>query len=284
MLFYGTQPGVYTDSVDVGNLISYQLDLPGVQYYFAVCAYNALGARSALSNEVAESSAIALMNPGDQSDGAGASVSLQLVATGSPSSYAADNLPAGLSIDPSTGVISGIISSGAGASSPYVVRAAGSNADGNTSSVQFTWTVAGVNHAPTVTPPGDQTSAADSAVTLSIQASDPDRDTLTFSAAGLPTGLGINGGNGVISGTIAAGAGPYSVTVTASDGSLAGSQTFTWTVTNASGNRAPTLASPGNQTSAEDVEQSDFHMDDHGAVGADRMGRPLGRIRREASD
>src|SRR5439155_13688835 len=98
MLFYGTQPGAYTDSVDVGNLISYQLDLPGVQYYFAVCAYNASGARSALSNEVAESSAIALMNPGDQSDGAGASVSLQLVATGSPTSYAADSLPAGLSI------------------------------------------------------------------------------------------------------------------------------------------------------------------------------------------
>src|SRR6267143_6276736 len=58
-LSYGIQPGVYTTSVDVGNLISYLIDLPGAQYYFAIRAYTATGLTSPLSNEVAESSAIA---------------------------------------------------------------------------------------------------------------------------------------------------------------------------------------------------------------------------------
>src|SRR6476660_8002331 len=82
VIFYGTQAGVYPNSVDVGNLLSYQLDLPGDQYYFVVCAYDAAGNTSASSNEVAESSLIALANPGDQTDGAGAFVNLQLAASG----------------------------------------------------------------------------------------------------------------------------------------------------------------------------------------------------------
>ncbi|MGE0118721.1 MAG: tandem-95 repeat protein [Dongiaceae bacterium] len=56
--------------------------------------------------------------------------------------------------------------------------------------------------------------------------SDPDGDTLTYSAAGLPTGLSINAATGLISGSLSATAatgGPgggnvYTVTVTASDG------------------------------------------------------------------
>src|SRR5437899_3349989 len=83
VISYGTQAGAYPNSVDVGNLLSYQLDLPGDQYYFVVRAYDAAGNTSASSNEVAESSLIKLTNPGDRADGAGASVNLQLVATGS---------------------------------------------------------------------------------------------------------------------------------------------------------------------------------------------------------
>jgi hypothetical protein len=126
--------------VDVGNFTSYHIDLPGTQYYFAVQAYTA-GATSPLSAEVAESSVIALANPGDQTGAPGFSVSLQLVTTGAPVSYTATNLPGGLSIDSSTGRISGTISAGAAASSPYVVTASVANAAGNTSSVQFKWIV-----------------------------------------------------------------------------------------------------------------------------------------------
>src|SRR6266480_1660122 len=169
-LSYGTQPGVYTTSVNVGNLISYLIDLPGVQYYFAVRAYTATGLTSSYSTEVAESSAITLTDPGDQIDASGFSVSLQLVATGVPVSYTATNLPGGLSINSSTGRISGTISAGAAASSPYLVSASVSNAAGNKSSVQFTWTV-GTNAAPSLTNPGSRTSAQNATVSHSERSS-----------------------------------------------------------------------------------------------------------------
>jgi hypothetical protein len=255
IIFYGTQPGTYSNSIDVGNLLSYQLDLPGDQYYLAVCAYDAAAAQGPFSNEIAESSAIKLTNPGDQTDGIGAGVSLQLAATGSPTSYTAAALPPGLAIDPSTGVISGVISSAAAASSPYVVRATASNAAGNTSSVQFTWTIAGANRAPSITPPGDQTTVIGSAASLAVVAWDPDGDALTFSASGLPTGFSIDASSGTISGVAAGPAGVFSATVIASDGGLTGSSTFTWTVTKGA-NAAPTLTPPGDQTSAENATVS----------------------------
>jgi hypothetical protein len=51
MLYYGTVPGVYTNSVDVGNVTTKQLALPvGVTYYFVVKSYGAGGALSDSSN------------------------------------------------------------------------------------------------------------------------------------------------------------------------------------------------------------------------------------------
>ena len=145
-IFYGTQSHVYTNFVDVGNLLAYQFNLSGPQYFFAVRAYTTAGAISPLSEELAESSGIMVTNPGDQSDAVGASVTLQLVAKGAPAFYAASNLPAGLGIDTSTGQISGTISAAAAVSSPYFVSVTASAKNGHTSSVQFTWTVADGTH------------------------------------------------------------------------------------------------------------------------------------------
>jgi len=70
-------------------------------------------------------------------------------------------------------------------------------------------------------------------VNLQLTAVDPDGDPLTYSASGLPAGLSIDPGTGLISGTLGAGsAGTYTVTVVASDGVGLTSQTFTWTITN----------------------------------------------------
>lgn len=54
IVFYGTASGQYTTSMDNGNQTTLQLTLPDSQasYYFAVCAYNSAGLRSALSTEV----------------------------------------------------------------------------------------------------------------------------------------------------------------------------------------------------------------------------------------
>jgi Ricin-type beta-trefoil lectin domain/Putative Ig domain len=73
----------------------------------------------------------------------------------------------------------------------------------------------------------------DSAVTLSIRASDEAGDPLTYSATGLPPGLSIDPATGLISGTTAAATGSYDVAVTVSDPTGASASiSFTWRVWN----------------------------------------------------
>jgi Malectin domain/Putative Ig domain len=86
----------------------------------------------------------------------------------------------------------------------------------------------------TVTSPGAQSWIVGTAASLQIQASDSaSGQTLTYSATGLPAGLSINSGTGLISGTPTA-ASSGSITVTAQDTTGAsGSATFTWTVSTA---------------------------------------------------
>jgi len=95
---------------------------------------------------------------------------------------------------------------------------------------------------PVVTNPGNQTSTVGTAVSRQIQATDPQGDTLTYSATGLPAGLSINSSTGLISGTPTA-AGASSVTVTARDpGNNTGSATFSWTVNPVASNPTRTPA------------------------------------------
>ena len=71
---YGTAPGVYTTSVDVGNATSVTLsDLtPGATYYYSVTAYNSNGASSEPTNEVSSMAqgfpAVSLGTPGSRAN------------------------------------------------------------------------------------------------------------------------------------------------------------------------------------------------------------------------
>ena len=118
-----------------------------------------------------------------------------------------------------------------------------SDSEGGNSQATLAVTIIGVNDAPisggTIPDQSNVDSATISGVDISSLFSDSDGDTLTYSAADLPSGLTIDENTGVISGQIDSSAsqagtgGEYSVTVTAEDddGATVGS-TFTWTVTN----------------------------------------------------
>jgi hypothetical protein len=84
----------------------------------------------------------------------------------------------------------------------------------------------------TATNPGNQTTAAGTAVSLQIQATDSaSGQTLTYTATGLPTGLSINTTTGLITGTPTT-AGNYTPTVTVKDATNAtGTAAFAWAVT-----------------------------------------------------
>jgi YVTN family beta-propeller protein len=101
------------------------------------------------------------------------------------------------------------------------------------------------NVAPTISNPGAQSGTTGSVVNLTITAGDINGDSLTFSASGLPAGLGISASTGVITGTLTTAA-VSDVTVTVSDGALNASASFTWTVTVPADTTAPTA--PGSAT------------------------------------
>jgi hypothetical protein len=61
-----------------------------------------------------------------------------------------------------------------------------------------------------------------------LAASDPDGDPLTFALQGLPPSVALNASTGVVSGSI--GAGSYTVTISASDGTAQSQHTFRLTV------------------------------------------------------
>jgi hypothetical protein len=169
---------------------------------------------------------LSVTNPGKQNNAVGDKVSLALQSSGLPAgatpTYSAMGLPAGLSINASTGVISGTVSKKAGS---YTVTVTLSDGMGASVSQTFTWTISVL----AMNNPGTQTATIGTGFSLSLVASGlPAGDTWSFLASSLPPGLTINKTTGVISGTVQGPLTSYAVTVTASDGDGAStSVTFT---------------------------------------------------------
>lgn len=181
----------------------------------------------------------------NQSNPVGSVVSLTIPTVdpdGSPLTFSAQGLPPGTALDTSAGVTSGTLT----VTGSYAVTVTAS--DGTLAvSRSFTWTVLAANSAPTLAPPGDQESSVVNVASLQLVASDPDGNTLMFSATGLPPGLVLNPATGLIAGQPTT-TGAYPVSVAVTDGIASASRGFTWTI---DPSRPPTITSPGPQSSLE---------------------------------
>ncbi len=174
--------------------------------------------------------------------------------------YSATGLPAGLSIDAFSGLISGTIGSGADTDSPYSVMVTVTD-DGNpqaAASTSFIWNINSFNSAPNILPVSDKFNTVGDAVNLQVFAADIDiGDSLSYSATNLPDGLIIEPTTGQILGTLAIGADsttPYSVTVIVTDDSSqpeSAQISFSWTINSEGGeptNNSPAINFIGAQT------------------------------------
>jgi hypothetical protein len=171
---------------------------------------------------------ITVTMPGTEHSFVGTPVSVPVAATdsapGHSLTFSATGLPAGLSIDPASGLISGTPT--ALASSQAEITA--SDGTGSSGSAYVTWYVSGKI---TITSPGSQSDVAGQTVLLHLSVTDSaSNDSLTYSATGLPPGLSIGWSSPLITGWPTT-AGTYDVTVTA-DGPAGGtaSVSFTWAV------------------------------------------------------
>jgi prepilin-type N-terminal cleavage/methylation domain-containing protein len=182
------------------------------------------------SNQTAQPPTVT--NPGARTSEVTVPVSVQLAVTGGapPLIWAAAGLPVGLSMD-SAGLISGTPTA-AGLYSPVVSV---TDAFGLVGTAAFGWKV---NALPVLTSPGNQTSAGGTALSLAVPLAGG-TSPLTWSVTapgpwgptGLPPGLAINVGTGMISGTPTAVGIAKAVTVTVLDKfGQTSSVSFTWTV------------------------------------------------------
>ncbi|TLN23641.1 hypothetical protein FDZ71_02605, partial [bacterium] len=186
---------------------------------------------------------------GDKSVAAGSLLDFTLSATdqnGDQLAFSAQGLPAGATLDPSTGHFSW--QTGAGQAGIYPVNFSvtdGVSVDSENISITV-GSVAG-NRAPILTAIGNRQGSEAAALLIAPDAYDPDSDPLSFSVTGAPAGAAFNAGTGAFSWTPSVGqAGSYALTFTVSDGTLADSETIFLTITPQ--NRAPVLASVGPKT------------------------------------
>jgi hypothetical protein len=140
----GASSGSYSQHFDVGSgtLFAFTTATPGQRYCFAVSAY-LLSTRleGPNSNEICgfSNASPTLVNPGNRSSVRGTAVTLQLQGSDpdqQPLTYSATGLPAGLSVQASTGFISGTPTTAASYS--VTVRATDNVL---TASQSFTWTI-----------------------------------------------------------------------------------------------------------------------------------------------
>ena len=189
------------------------------------------------------------LNIPDETANVGASVDLQTQAfdqNDDEISFSAAGLPVGLSINPTTGKITGTPT----AAGTFEVIVIATDIFDGVGSTSFTWTIndpGSSNTLPTLTNPTELNNHTEETVEFTLDASDANGGTLTFTATNLPPGLALNGANGKITGQPTQ-LGTYFVSVLVADGQGGSAGiAFKWHI-NEPPNSPPTINNPGDQT------------------------------------
>lgn len=197
----------------------------------------------------------ALPNQPNRTDAEGQAVSFNVGATdpeGQPLTYSATGLPNGISINTSTGEISGTL----GFDTAGVYNVTVSVTDGfHIVSDSFTWTVTNVNRSPVISTIGTLTVAEGGTLVVNITASDPDGDFVALAASGLPSFASFTPtGNGTGTLTLTPGfgdAGTYNTPSIIATDPITGFDEEVFTIVVTDTNRDPVLTAIGNQTMVE---------------------------------
>lgn len=173
------------------------------------------------------------------------STQVQMSATGGDAKYvwSASGLPTGVTINSSTGLISGTPPATTGTGTATITVSDPTSTGTSPANSTFTWT----DYArPTLTSPGNQTNSVGGTVSVDMKPACPN-SACTYALTGAPSNLAISS-SGVITGTVGGSAKTYNsvqVVVTDSAGATA-SKTFSWTVL-----AAPTVGALGTQSFTE---------------------------------
>jgi hypothetical protein len=168
-----------------------------------------------------------------------------------------EGAPAGLHVDPYTGIMSWTPTEEQGPGVyPVTVNVSDDGEPSMRDTESFTITVAEVNRQPTLTVPGNQTINELTSLTVTLLAADPDlpANTLSFGLISPPEGISLNPNTGVLAWLPSEAQGPSTNIITlrvTDNGAPNLSATNSFTVVVREANSAPVLTGPAQQIIAE---------------------------------